>query len=132
MVLVFEDFDFAVDYAGSDEIEFFGGPFGDVNDSALDVWPAVGDFNHNGLAVTLIGDAHFGAHGQGFVGRCHGMVLERNATRGMGPSVALDFIPRCLAVLGLEHFGFFVFIRCGLVCFSDAGRQKHQGGGAEK
>jgi len=92
-VLIFENFHFAVDDAGFDEIEFFGGTNGDVDDASFDVGAAIGDFKNEGFAVALVGDAHLGAHGEGFVSGGHGVILKWDTTGGLGAAIAFDLIP---------------------------------------
>ena len=63
-----EDFDFAGDDTGVDEIELAGDADGDVDDAAFNEGAAVGDGDDFGATIVKIGDADFGAEAEGAVG----------------------------------------------------------------
>ncbi len=69
-----EDLDFDRGDALAAEAKALGAADGEVDDATANVGAAVIDGDDFGATVVLVGDAHFGAHWQSFVGGGGGVV----------------------------------------------------------
>lgn len=75
------------------ETEAIRGADRHINNPSTDEWSAVIDRDDFRFAVSLIDDAHLGAHRQSLVGRGRRDIAEPLATGGLGAAIGPDRIP---------------------------------------
>lgn len=110
VLFLFEDFDFYGDDAAIYESELFGGSDGDVDDAAFFEGATIVDDDYFGLFIGEIGYPDLGAHGEGFVGGCGGVVGEGFTAGGFCAVVGFDGIPRGFAMLGGGYLVVFIYV----------------------